>query len=48
MLINGEPGEEDKVLNKGFCYVGSSIKRYEQVKCGLSNLSKHFSRGQNH
>ena len=27
---------EDKVLNKGFRYVGSSMKSYEQVKKGLS------------
>ena len=27
---------DDKVLNKGFRYVGSSMKSYEQVKRGLS------------
>ena len=27
---------EDKVLNKGFRYVDSSMKSYEQIKKGLS------------
>ncbi len=29
-------GHEDKVSNRGFRYIGSSMKSYEQVKRGLS------------